>query len=286
MCDPSAVDSWGPERSAELAALCAAALPGERLSADELLATCWDDPGVVLADPTGAGAAAAVVRRFGDVAVAFLKLVAVDPEAQRRGVGRSLLAAAETWAWDQGAGELHLAGSAPFYLWPGVDVAFTAMHCLAESAGYAETGAVFDMAVPAGYRHPVPEGIELRRVLDDADLVAVDALVAGRWPEWSAEQRRGAEQGTCVGAFDAASGDAVAFACHSVNRAGWFGPTGTADDWRHRGIGLALLGQVCADLSVAGFTAVEICWIGPVGFYAAAGGTFSRVYRTLRKAKR
>ncbi len=285
MCDPSAVDSWGPERSGELAALCAAAMPDEHLNADELLAACWDDPGVVLGDPSGAGAVAAVVRRFGDLAVAFLKLVVVDPEAQRRGHGHRLLDAAAEWAWDQGAGELHLAGSAPFFLWPGVDVSFTAAHTLVESAGYAETGAVFDMTVPAGYRHPSPDGVEMRRVLDDADVAAVDQLVAGRWPEWSAEQRRGTEQGTCVGAFDPDTGQAVAFACHSVNRAGWFGPTGTADDWRHRGIGLSLLGQVCADLSVAGYTQVEICWIGPVGFYAAAGGRFSRVFRTYRQVK-
>jgi GNAT superfamily N-acetyltransferase len=285
VCDPSAVDSWGPERSVELAALCSAAMPDEHLSADELLAACWDDPGVVLGDPSGSGAVAAVVRRFGELAVAFLKVVVVDPEAQRRGLGRRLLLAAEEWTWDQGADELHLAGSAPFFLWPGVDVAFTATHSLVESAGYTETGAVFDMTVPAGYRHPRADGVELRRVLDDADVAAVDQLVAGRWPEWSDEQRRGTEQGTCVGAFDPDTGRAVAFACHSVNRAGWFGPTGTADDWRHRGIGLALLGQVCADLSVAGYTEVEICWIGPVGFYAAAGGRFSRVFRTYRKAK-
>lgn len=285
MCDPSAVDSWGPQRADELAGLCEAAMPGERLTADELLAVLWDDPGLVLADPGGAGAVAAVVRRVGDVAVAFLKLAVVHPSAQRHGLGRRLLAAAESWAWDEGAGEMHLAGSAPFYLWPGVDVSFTAMHCLVEAGGYLETGAVFDMAVPAGFRAEGPDGVALRRVIDDADAEAVDTLVAQRWPEWSAEQRRGTEQGTCVAAFDPGTGEAVAFACHSVNRAGWFGPTGTDDAWRHRGIGLALLGQVCTDLSVAGYTDVEIAWIGPVGFYAAAGGRMSRVFRTYGRPK-
>jgi len=285
VCDPSAVDSWGPERAAELTALCQAALADERLTGDELLAGCWDDPGVVLADPGGAGAVSAVVRRAGDFAVGFVKLVAVHPEARRQGVGRALLEAAAEWVWSQGGTDVHLAGSAPFFLWPGVDTRFTAAHCLVEAAGYTETGAVFDMSVPVGFRHPVPEGIELRRALDERDAEAVDRLVARRWPEWSAEQRRGTEQGTCVGAFDPATGDAVAFACHSVNRAGWFGPTGTDDAWRHRGIGHALLGQVCTDLSVAGFRDVEICWIGPFGFYAAAGGSMSRVFRTYHHPK-
>jgi GNAT superfamily N-acetyltransferase len=285
VCDPSAVDVWGPERADQLAELCAAALPAERLTGDELLASCWDDDGVVVAEPDGSGAAAVVVRRFGELAVGFVKLVAVEPEAQRGGKGRRLLAAAQDWAWDQGATDLHLAGSPPFFLWPGVDVSFTAMHCLVEAASFTETGAVFDMVVPARFRGPVPEGVELRRLADDADVAAVDGLVDELWPEWTGEQRRGTEQGTCLGAFDADSGQALAFACHSVNRAGWFGPTGTAPAARHRGVGLALLGQVCADLSAAGYQEVEICWIGPVGFYAAAGGHLSRVFRTYHRAK-
>ncbi len=285
MCDPSAVDVWGPERADQLAELCAATLPAERLTADELLANCWDDAGLVLAEPDGSGAAAAVVRRVGDLAVGFVKLVVVQPAAQRAGHGRELLAGVQAWAWDEGALDLHLAGSPPFFLWPGVDTSFTAMHGLVESAGFTETGAVFDMVVPASFRHPVPEGIELRDLAEDDDAAAVDRLVDELWPEWTGEQRRGTEQGTGLGAFDTQSGQAVAFACHSVNRAGWFGPTGTASEARHRGVGLALLGRVCADLSAAGYQQVEICWIGPVGFYAAAGGHFSRVFRTYHHPK-
>ncbi len=285
VCDPSAVDDWEADRLGDLVGLTDAALPAERLSADELLACCWEDPGVVLATPDGEGAVSVVLRRFGAVGMAFVKLVVVHPDAQRRGRGRDLLAAAEQWAWDQGAAELHLAGSAPAYLWPGVDVDALGMQCLAEKAGFDETGAAFDMSVAADYRAAVPDGIDLRRTLDDADGAAVEGLVGREWPHWLAEARRGIEQGTCLAAFDAGTGDAVGFACHSVNRAGWFGPTGTAPTHVHRGIGLALLGEVCADCMVAGFATVEICWIGPVGFYAVAGGTISRVYRTYRRRR-
>jgi GNAT superfamily N-acetyltransferase len=259
-------------------------MPAERLSADELLACCWDDPGVVLATADGQGAVAAVVRRWGEHVVGYVKLLAVHPGARRAGVGRALLAAAEQWAWDQGAAEVHLGGSAPFYLWPGVDVQALAMLCLAESAGYEPTGAALNMSVPTTFRAPVPEGLELRRVLDDADAVAVDALVEPVWPEWMAEMHRAVEQGTCLALFDP-SGEAVAFACHSVNRAAWFGPTGTDPRRRHGGAGLAVLGAVARDLTAAGYADTEICWIGPVGFYAAAGGAVSRTFRTLRRRR-
>jgi len=284
MCHAASVHDWGPERVDELTALCAAAMPAEALSADELLGCCWDDPGLVLGEAGGDGAVSAVIRRWGDHTVGYVKLLVVPPGARRAGVGRSLLAAAESWAWDQGASELHLGGSAPFYLWPGVDVRALAMLCLAEAAGYEPTGAALNMSVPTTFRAPPPPGLEVRRAMSDADVEAVRALVAPVWPEWVAEVARGIEQGACLATFDG-HGTATAFACHSVNRAAWFGPTGTHPDRRHEGAGLALLGEVAKDLMAAGYPDTEICWIGPVGFYAAAGGAVSRTFRTLRKRR-
>jgi len=67
--------------------------------------------------------------------------------------------------------------------------------------------------------------------------------------------------------------------CHSVSRAGWVGPMATDPAWRGRGVGSAALGAICADLMAAGATSAEICWVGPVRFYAAAGATVSRAFR-------
>lgn len=294
---------WGPERAADVAALLADAAPHEALTADELLACCWDDPGLVLgvdADggAPGAGAdavVAAVVRRAGDHAVGFVRLLAVHPGRRRAGLGRQLLAEAEAWLVAQGASELRLGGEAPFYLWPGVDVRATAMLCLAEAAGYEPMGAELDLSLPVTFRAPPPAGVEVRRVLDDADVAAVRALVDAAFPWWWPETARGIEGAGCLGAFatveDAAAdagppapgGRALGFACHSVNRAGWLGPMGTDPADRHGGVGHALLGAVCQDLMVAGRRDVEVAWIGPVGFYAAAGASVSRVFRTLRR---
>ncbi|MEI7592123.1 MAG: GNAT family N-acetyltransferase [Actinomycetes bacterium] len=278
------MDVWGPDRAGDLAALCATAMTDEALSVDELTACCWDDPGLVLATDDGSGTIVAVTRQWGDAVVAFIKLLVVHPNAQRTGIGRALLSAAEDWAWKSGASEMHLGGSAPFYLWPGVDMDALAMLCLAESAGYEPTGAAINMSVPVTFRAPVPAGVEVRRVLDDDQVAGVEALVGPNWPSWLDETRRAIEQGTCLATFDA-SGTVTAFACHSVNRARWFGPTGTAPDRRHEGAGLALLGEVAKDLMAAGYRDIEICWIGPIGFYVAAGGSVSRVYRTLRRHK-
>jgi GNAT superfamily N-acetyltransferase len=282
----AAMTEWGDSRVGDLLDLTEAALPAERLSADELLACCWDDPGVVLGCDDGSGAVSAVVRSFGERHLGWIKLVVVDPEAQRQGVGSRLVAEAESWAYDHGAASVQLANAAPFYLWPGVDTEMLGMLCLAEAAGYQVTGSELNMALPVTFRATPPEGISLRRVLDEAHLAAVESFVGRHWPSWLSELDRAAEQGCCHAAWDEAAGVPVGFACHSVNRAGWVGPMGTDPGRRTRGTGLALLSELCRDLMVARFEMAEISWVGPVRFYAKAGASVSRSFRTFVKSRR
>jgi GNAT superfamily N-acetyltransferase len=291
---------WGSERAPDLAALVAAAMPEEELSLDELLAVAWDDPepdsrdvGVVLGTVDGRGAVSVVVRAFGDeedagvVRLGFVKLIAVHPEARRAGLGHALMDAAEQWAWTHGAIELHLSGAAPFYFWPGVDATALEMTCLAESRGFERTGSDINMAIPTDFRAEPPDGVDVRRVVSDADVAAVRALVARVWPEWVAEMERAVEHGCCHGAFSmSADGErAIGFACHSVCRAGWIGPMGTDPVVRAGGVGSALLGQLCRDLMIAEYPHAEICWVGPVRFYAKNGATVSRVFRQHKKRR-
>jgi GNAT superfamily N-acetyltransferase len=304
---------WGRSRAVDLAALCELALPGERLTVDELESCCWDDScagaQAVLADPYGTGAVAVSVATAGEHTVGFVKLLAVEPARQGLGHGRRLLEVAEAWAWDHGATEMRAGASAPFYLWPGIDVHMTRALCLFESAGYSSPSAAINMSCPTTHRAKPPDGVVVRRVIDDADRDATLAFVAREWDNWVPEASRGIDHGACVAAFgtgpvwsgdddsdagdgaasSAASGSAdgdgggtvVGFACHSVNRAGWVGPMGTRPRLQRSGVGRALLGEVCKDLMVAGLTDAEISWVGPVAFYAkATGAAVSRVFRS------
>jgi mycothiol synthase len=295
------IDEWGVERSADLAGLVNAALPAEELSEDELVSCCWDDPrpdtkeaGAVLALADGTGAVSVVWRppdpppeaggphRPG----AFVKLVAVHPEARRQGRGHRLLEAAESWAWDHGAAELRLEGAPPFYLWPGVDATATEALCLADARGYEVSGTGLNLALSTGYRATTPEGIEVRRAIADTDVAAVRTLVARAWPSWLDETDRAVEHGCCHGAFaDDGAGDAIGFVCHSVSRAGWLGPMGTDPGRRRGGVGRALVSAVCRDLMIAELPHVEICWAGPLRFYAKSGATVTRVFRLYRKPR-
>src|SRR4051812_10935378 len=175
------VRSWGADRVGDLTELVTAAMPAEALSADELLACCWDDPGVVLGATDGCGAIGAGVTRDADgqVTAVAVKLVAVHPGPGRGGggpapparargrgavprggggggVGGALRAELGGWAGDPGAPAVTLGAAAPFYLWPGVDVRALAMSCLAEQAGYRDLGLALNMSVPSTFRAAVP----------------------------------------------------------------------------------------------------------------------------------
>lgn len=267
----------------ELADLVELALPGEGLSADDLLGVCWDadeGPTVVLGDD--AGAVSATVRH----GLGAVQLLVVAPDARVEGRGRRLLDEATAWAFDNGAQHLMIGAAPPWYLWPGIDLRWTAGLVLAESAGFADAGAALNMSCPTSVRIPPPEAVTIRRVVDDADADAVVALCRRAFaPAWRKESARGIEHGACHGAFDA-SGALLGFATHSVNRAGWFGPTGVDPDLQRGGIGGPLLAACLEDLQVAGYDRCEIAWIGPVGFYAkAAGAEISRTFRLVGKPK-
>lgn len=275
------VEVWGAERATELAALWAAAVPGEPLSEDELVGVLWDTPGVVLATADGAGVVAATTYETDGVLWGSVRLVVVHPDRQRRGVGRSLVAAAESWMARDGAVLGGFGAERPQYLFPGVDFTNVAGLCLAEDCGYEPADASFNMSLPTEVRAPTPAGVELRRVVTDADAAAVLAMVGTHWPGFADEVVPGIEAGGVHGAF--VDGRAVGFCAHSVSRLGWIGPLGTDPDFAGAGIASALTAAACADLMVAGLGRAEVCQVGPVRFYASLGGVTTRVFRKFVK---
>jgi GNAT superfamily N-acetyltransferase len=258
-----------------LTALCAAALPDEGLTVDDVATCCFGPDTEVLGDDCGAVVLA--VKRARDHVTGWIVIVAVRPDAQGRGLGRELVELASARARSKGAAELHLGNAVPRYVWPGVDFAFTNALSLFEATGFEPYGAEFNMAIGTRFRRPVPSGVEIARERSDG---AAD-LARAAFPHWEDEVVRSIARGTCFAAR--ADQTVIGFGCHSVNRAAWIGPMATDPKRRHEGVGHALLAALCADLADRGTTTADIAWVGPAGFYARAGARVSRVFRTARR---
>jgi hypothetical protein len=228
------------------------------------------------------GAVAAVLRG----SIGYLRLLVVAPEQRRTGIGRALLQAAEAWLVERGATEIRVGAEAPFYLWPGVPVDATEVLALLETSGYDDAGAVLNMSCPASLAAAPPAGVDMRSVSSSADAAEVVALVDREWPWWRDETDRAIARGGCIGAFATGDGRAVGFGCHSVARSGWIGPIGTDPVAGRGGVGAAVMAGLCAEVMALGHDQAEICWVGPIAFYAkACDAKVSRVFQTRIKAK-
>ena len=259
-----------------LAALCAAAMPEENLTAAELAHLCFGanehgDPDEVFGDERGV--AVMQLQRFGEHVAAWLVLTVVHPDHQSRGLGKELVGAVVDRARAAGAHDVLLASAVPRYLWPGVDTANTRAGMLLETLGFAREWVGTNMAIDTSFRRPPPAGVTVER---ETDCGAHD-FAAAAFPHWVPELDRAVELGTAVAARDR-GGATIGFACHSVNRAGWIGPMATDPTLQHGGVGSAVLGGVCADLDARGIATGEISWVSNLRFYGKCGARVSRVF--------
>lgn len=262
-----------PER---LAALCNRALPGERLTTEELTEVCFGDGDAVLGDETGA--AAYRVARLGAHVAAWLTLVAVDPAHQGRGIGTRLVTDVSDRVRAEGATELHLGAAAPRFLWPGVDLHDTQAAAFFEGLGFTDDGVAINMEISTGFRRDPPPGVTVER---DTSGAALD-VCRRAFPHWEDELSRSISKGTAFTAFDP-GGRPIGFSCHCANRAGWIGPMATDPEVGHVGVGSATLAAVCTDLAARGFETGEIVWVSNLRFYGKCGATVSRVFRLGRR---
>ncbi len=259
-----------------LAALCAAAMPQEQLTAAELQHLCFGenehgDRDEVFGDERGA--AVLQLQRYGEHVAAWLVLAVVRPDQQSRGLGRELVHNVFERARETGAHDVLLASAIPRYIWPGVDTANTRAGMLLESLGFEREWVGINMAIPTSFRRDPPA----RVTVEPETSSGAHDFAAAAFPHWVPELDRSVQLGTAVAARDE-HGRTVGFACHSVNRAGWIGPMATDPSLQHGGVGSAVLGALCADLAARGMPTGEIAWVSNLRFYGKCGASVSRVF--------
>lgn len=292
-----------PRLLEQVVELCAAALPDESWSVDELegVVCASAHSGADRSDPSVsawirpvdaltwavfdgdllAGVAVVSVTDVVGVDSVHLQLLAVHPSRRRRGIAAALVGAVDVWAAARGVQEWWVGAGAPFYLFTGVDTRWTEALSALEALGLERHRIELDLVCPtvepprraggsggaAGAGGPT-----VGRVVDDDSAAALLDWVAVTFPQWTVEFARAAAAGTVVVARDAGTGTVVGAAAHSVSRFGVVGPVAVAPDLQRGGVGTELMRAVLADLRVAGLRSVEISWTSTVRFYATACG--------------
>jgi mycothiol synthase len=230
-----------------------------------------------------------------DRSIGHIDLLAVDPQERRRGVARALLARIEGALAGLGAGDVVIAGNAPYYAWPGIDVRYTPAICAAMAFGFEQDQPAWNMTVDVTGQTPAAtadqearlaeEGITVRRAGAEDVPALVQFSLANFGEGWAGEITHsvGRDQAGCHLAL-AKDGSLLGFAAYGSSRPSWFGPMGTAPAARGLGIGALLLRRCLADQRAAGHDQVQIGWVGPLPFYAkAVAARVERVFLLYRK---
>lgn len=274
-----------------IAALCVRALSLDP-DAAQLPALLWDRPETRTWVAAENDEILGVLLGSVSVDVGHVDLFAVDPAHRRNGIGSDLLAEFEANAREAGATQAMVGGSVDRYAWPGLDVRYTPALCLFLGAGYETVSTATNMTVDlagefdtsAAERQLAEDGIDVRRLRPEERDAFAGWMT--RWGgSWQQEAARAAAYST-PRCHIAVRGDTyLGFACHGANRAGWFGPMGTDESTRGKGIGGVLLSRCLNDQKAAGFTESQIGWVGPIPFYArTVDAVIGRVFWLLGKS--
>lgn len=264
-----------------------ARVPDEPEHQPHLQLAAWDKGQLV-------GVMLAGVRGGAEETSAAIRLFAVEPAARRQGVATSLLRELERILQGDGHRRLTVAQQAPVYFWPGVDVRYTPAICFLEANGYERSAEAINMEVDLSRRdwdtteaetRLSTQGYEIRK-LRDTDRVTFSAWMCEAWnPTWAYEALESLKNDpvtTWVALRDGAYNAFASYDCTAFP--GGFGPTGTDPSLRGQGIGTVLFHRCMQDMRALGYAKCEVCWTGPVAFYAkAADAWISRVFWSMQK---
>lgn len=219
----------------------------------------------------------------------FIRLLAVDRDRRRHGVGRALLAAAEAHIAERHESVV-IAAEAGNYFTPGVDERDAATVNFLEASGYSRSETTMNLYASLESLPPLA-GTARRATHEESEHVL--EWISNHFGRVWAFEARHAFDAELPTLFIAEHGGAIAgFSAHEANNRGLgsFGPAGVMSSRRHLGLGRDLLLASLHDLRRLGYSRAIIAWAAAEEFYrkscgAVPGAHFVVFKKELRSAK-
>jgi GNAT superfamily N-acetyltransferase len=197
----------------------------------------------------------------------WLRLLLVDRQLRRRGIGSALFA-------DAAARGIRIAAAEPGnYFVPGVPVSDVASVAFLRRQRFIETRTTWNLDVGLDELPELSRAEVHRPSHEEQDRVlAFVERAFGRI--WRFEATKAFASELPKAFVTEVSGEVTGFAVHDVNNRGlgFFGPTGVESSMRGRGLGCALLLASLRDLRRLGYARAVIPWTDALDFYRKCCG--------------
>lgn len=190
----------------------------------------------------------------------WLRILAVDPDLRRQGIGTALLSEESVVFAEPGN-----------YLTPGVPLDDEGTRAFFRRRGFTETQSTWNLEVELDGISP--DAAATRPSHADAERVL--AFVEREFGRiWRFEAAKAFERELPPAFIAEDAGEITGFAVHDVNNRGlgFFGPTGVAKSMRGKGVGCRLLLASLADLRRMGYARAVIPWTDALEFYRKCCG--------------
>jgi GNAT superfamily N-acetyltransferase len=202
-----------------------------------------------------------------------LRILAVDRNQRRSGVGTALLRDAES------RGARIVAAEAGNYFTPGIVTSDTTTIEFFTKRGYREIANTYNLVAELGSGE---WGVGVNRVSTESRDRVLTFIENEFGRIWRFEASNAGDNLFYV----EVDGKIAGFAAHDANNRGlgFFGPTGVARAHRGRGLGAALLRASLAELHRLGYERAIIPWTDALDFYRkACGATVAARFVTLAR---
>ena len=196
----------------------------------------------------------------------YVRLLVVDRDVRRQGIGGALLADAES------RGTTVIAAEPGNYFTPGVVDSDENSVAFFHNRGYLQTRWTWNLRVALDT--PLPEADKVRRPAHDESDRVLDFIEREFGRIWRFEAEKAFRRELPHLFITEENGVVTGFAAHDVNNRGlgFFGPTGVAKAIRGRGLGCHLLHASLGDLRRLGYAAGVIPWTDAIDFYRKCSG--------------